>query len=64
MSPSSLLEENEVVEQQPTTSRGGGGGSYDSQMSRMFTRYDVHETSYHFYSNQLTFHICDDAGGK
>ncbi|ENN73667.1 hypothetical protein YQE_09724, partial [Dendroctonus ponderosae] len=30
--------------------------------SRMFAQYDVVETSYHFMSNQIVFHFCDDPG--
>lgn len=32
--------------------------------SRMFALYDVVETSYHFMSNQIVLHLCDDPGGK
>ncbi|XP_050307973.1 UHRF1-binding protein 1-like [Anthonomus grandis grandis] len=30
--------------------------------SRMFSLYDVVETSYHFLSNQIILHLCDDPG--
>ncbi|XP_066140854.1 bridge-like lipid transfer protein family member 3B isoform X1 [Euwallacea fornicatus] len=30
--------------------------------SRMFAQYDVIETSYHFLSNQIVLHLCDDPG--
>lgn len=32
--------------------------------SRIFSQYDVVETSYHFMSNQIILHLCDDPGGK
>ena len=28
-----------------------------------FSRYDVVETSYHFYSDRIDLHFCDDPGG-
>ena len=31
--------------------------------SRMFAKYDVTETSYHFYSDRIDLHFCDDPGG-
>lgn len=31
--------------------------------SRIFSQYDVVETSYHFMSNQIILHLCDDPGG-
>lgn len=30
--------------------------------TRLFTTYDVIETSYHFVSNQIVLHLCDDPG--
>lgn len=30
--------------------------------SRMFAKYDVAETSYHFYSDRIDLHFCDDPG--
>lgn len=30
--------------------------------SRVFATYDVVETSYHFLSNQIVLHLCDDQG--
>jgi len=36
---------------------GGTGGS------RTFRKYDVIETSYHFYSDRIDLHFCDDPGG-
>ena len=31
--------------------------------NRMFAKYDVTETSYHFYSDRIDLHFCDDPGG-
>lgn len=31
--------------------------------SRTFAKYDVIETSYHFYSDRIDLHFCDDPGG-
>lgn len=30
--------------------------------SKLFSLYDVVETSYHFISNQIVLHLCDDPG--
>jgi len=37
---------------------------YNTAISKIFTRYDVVETSYHFLSQRIDLHLCDDAGGK
>lgn len=29
----------------------------------MFNTFDVHETSYHFFSQRIDLHLCDDEGG-
>lgn len=31
-------------------------------ISRLFTKYDVVETSYHFLSQRIDLHLCDDPG--
>ncbi|XP_025997065.1 UHRF1-binding protein 1-like isoform X5 [Solenopsis invicta] len=36
---------------------------YNTPISKIFTRYDVVETSYHFLSQRIDLHLCDDAGG-
>ncbi|KYN40299.1 UHRF1-binding protein 1-like protein [Trachymyrmex septentrionalis] len=36
---------------------------YNTAISKIFTRYDVVETSYHFLSQRIDLHLCDDAGG-
>lgn len=35
-----------------------------SAISKIFSRYDVVETSYHFLSQHIVLHLCDDPGGK
>ena len=32
--------------------------------SAVFTKYDVVETSYHFFSERIDLHFCDDPGSK
>ena len=32
--------------------------------AKVFSRYDVVETSYHFYSDRIDLHLCDDPGGS
>lgn len=34
----------------------------ESDISRLFSRYDVVETSYHFLSQHIDLHLCDDPG--
>ncbi|XP_076064331.1 bridge-like lipid transfer protein family member 3B isoform X3 [Oratosquilla oratoria] len=50
---------------------GGGGGGMGgaartniapSNITRVFKKYDVIETSYHFYSERIDLHFCDDPG--
>ncbi|XP_063237509.1 bridge-like lipid transfer protein family member 3A isoform X2 [Bacillus rossius redtenbacheri] len=36
--------------------------SEKSALSKIFTRYDVVETSYHFLSRRIDLHLCDDPG--
>lgn len=31
---------------------------------KLFNSHDVKETSYHFFSQRIDLHLCDDAGGK
>lgn len=33
-----------------------------TQAQKMFSVFDVRETSYHFYSQRIDLHLCDDAG--
>lgn len=34
-----------------------------SANQKIFSMYDVKETSYHFFSQRIDLHLCDDAGG-
>ncbi|XP_064088502.1 bridge-like lipid transfer protein family member 3B isoform X3 [Macrobrachium nipponense] len=46
--------------------RGGGSGSRanppQSNITKVFNKYDVPETSHHFYSERIDLHFCDDPG--
>jgi len=47
-------------------SAGGSRKASQPAMSpgtRTFAKYDVTETSYHFYSDRIDLHFCDDPGG-
>ena len=46
-----------------STSRKASQQSSSNPASRMFAKYDVAETSYHFYSDRIDLHFCDDPGG-
>ncbi|XP_068247106.1 bridge-like lipid transfer protein family member 3B isoform X2 [Palaemon carinicauda] len=53
---------------------GGGGGQHaqrgggarppppESNITKVFNKYDVPETSHHFYSERIDLHFCDDPG--
>jgi hypothetical protein len=43
-----------------STSRGSE--NIMSQSQKMFNIFDVRETSYHFFSQRIDLHLCDDAG--
>ena len=38
-------------------------GSVSGLVKKTFAKYDVAETSYHFYSDRIDLHFCDDPGG-
>ena len=40
------------------------GDQVNLAAARVFARYDVVETSYHFYSDRIDLHLCDDPGGS
>lgn len=40
----------------------GSANKSPSALGRVFARYDVLETSYHFFSEKIDFHFCDDPG--
>ena len=56
--PQELPEYRAQVDQQTRTKEG------DSQLSKIFNKFDVVETSYHFLSHQIILHLCDDPGGE
>ena len=57
-----------------TGSQGKSSGNYPSaqqfadptsmQKFQFFRKYDVIETSYHFFSEKIDLHFCDDPGRK
>lgn len=74
----SLPEFQAQVAQQAQQTRGSGGpqgrgsssggsssrSSSQSHVVKVFSKYDVPETSYHFYSERIDLHFCDDPGRK
>lgn len=42
----------------------GASGELLSKPQRSFNLFDVKETSYHFFSQRIDLHLCDDAGSK
>ncbi|XP_069995587.1 bridge-like lipid transfer protein family member 3B isoform X1 [Penaeus vannamei] len=64
----------EFQAQQMQQARGGGGSASggssgsgrghqsQSNITKIFNKYDVPETSYHFYSERIDLHFCDDPG--
>ena len=40
------------------------GAQTENVAAKVFARYDVVETSYHFYSDRIDLHLCDDPGGS
>ena len=54
-----------LPEYQPYLDQTSMRPSDNSQLShaqKMFNLFDVHETSYHFFSQRIDLHLCDDAG--
>lgn len=45
-------------------SSGGRSQAPQSCIPKAFNKYDVSETSYHFYSEKIDLHFCDDPGRK
>lgn len=41
-----------------------GAAAYVSATQKLFNSHDVKETSYHFFSQRIDLHLCDDAGGE
>lgn len=56
-----------LPEYQPYLNQTSSRPSENSQTilthaQKMFNLFDVHETSYHFFSQRIDLHLCDDAG--
>lgn len=45
-----------------SSSRPSENSSIMTQAQKMFNIFNVHETSYHFFSQRIDLHLCDDAG--
>lgn len=37
--------------------------AHTTPAQKMFNAFDVRETSYHFFSQRIDLHLCDDEGG-
>lgn len=37
---------------------------FNTPISKLFSKHDVVETSYHFWSQRIDLHLCDDVGGE
>lgn len=69
-----ILEQLPEYQEQQAQSRqqnagGSGGGNpntnnVESATQRSFNMFDVKETSYHFSSQRIDLHLCDDAGSE
>lgn len=53
-----------LPEYQAQVSQQTQGKEPKSAISRIFSRYDVVETSYHFLCQRIDLHLCDDPGGE
>lgn len=49
---------------QQQTHNDADNGAYLSTAQKLFNSHDVKETSYHFFSQRIDLHLCDDAGGE
>lgn len=49
---------------QPESSASSGVAAEVSPAQKSFDMFDVRETSYHFFSQRIDLHLCDDAGGE
>ncbi|VEN47609.1 unnamed protein product [Callosobruchus maculatus] len=52
----------ELPEYQAQMAQEAQYSDMNDKSSRVFATYDVIETSYHFLSNQIVLHLCDDPG--
>lgn len=56
------LPEYQAQKSQQQQSSSVEGGNAISPVQRSFNMFDVKETSYHFFSQRIDLHLCDDAG--
>ena len=56
----SLSESQDQIKDKKKSSRTQSANA----AAKVFSRYDVVETSYHFYSDRIDLHLCDDPGGS
>lgn len=57
----------QILQQSTATTTGGagnGGSDKTTAAAKSFALFDVRETSYHFCSQRLDLHLCDDDGGE
>lgn len=58
------LPEYQAQKQQQKQSTTSEMNAAISAVQRSFNMFDVKETSYHFFSQRIDLHLCDDAGGE
>lgn len=54
----------QVSQSQGRTQNPTPKGRSNDTLSRLFSHHDVTETSYHFLSQKIDLHLCDDPGRK
>lgn len=59
-----LPEYQAQIAQQSRQQTGNEANATVSPAQRSFDMFDVKETSYHFFSQRIDLHLCDDAGSK
>lgn len=57
-----MLYTQELPEYQAQLAQEAQSSDNVDKSTRLFASYDVIETSYHFVSNQIVLHLCDDPG--
>lgn len=57
-----VLPEYQAQLSQQTTPRSKN--QFNSAIAKIFSKYDVIETSYHFLTQKIDLHLCDDLGCK
>lgn len=54
----------QIAQQNRQQNTGGDSNATLSAAQKSFNMFDVKETSYHFFSQRIDLHLCDDAGSK